>query len=301
MACYHPIHRCYTNQMGPTLTGGFRLVSPSSQYASNRSVLVPCGRCIGCRLEKSRQWAGRIMAEAQLHLDNTFITLTYRDEELVYGGQSHGILVPRHLELFWKRLRKYLGGRRIGYFACGEYGDKSSRPHYHACVFGFDFPDQVYSSTSDSGHPIYRSAILDALWTHGDCYVGALAFESAAYVARYCLKKRLGNTRGTYAEDGITPEFARMSRRPAIGLDWFRRFNKDVFPHDSFVVRDFPSRPPRFFLNLLKKMDPQLAKDVADERAKYAHEHPEESGRRRLAEREKVKLSAIGLLTRRLD
>jgi len=298
MTCYHPIHMCYTNKMGPTRTGGFPLVSPKSPTAG-KSLKVPCGRCIGCRLEKSRQWAGRIMAEASLHEDNSFLTLTYRDEELVYGGQSHGILIPRHLELFWKRLRKFVG-KRVSYYACGEYGDKSSRPHYHACLFGFAFQDQKLWSVKN-GNSLYTSDALDGLWTHGRCVIGNLTFESAAYVARYCIKKRLGKTKGTYDEDGITPEFARMSRRPAIGKRWFERFSRDVFPHDSFVVRDFPSKPPRYFFDLYRRLDPALAQYVRDERTKEAISRFEDSTPRRLSEREKVKLSAINPLARPLD
>lgn len=299
MACYHPIAMAYTKKIGPTKTGGFKLVSYKDPNAG-KQVRIPCGRCIGCRLEKSRQWAGRIMAETQMHSDNIFITLTYREEELVYGGAEHGILVPRHLELFWKRLRKHFAHKRFRYYACGEYGDKSSRPHYHACVFGIDFPDKKFFSHQD-GNYLYTSDTLDTIWTHGMCTIGDVSFESAAYVARYVMKKRLGNTKGTYDEDGITPEFARMSRRPGIGAGWFDKYHADVFPHDSFVVRDFPSKPPRYFMELYRRLDPALAEYVRSEREKAAAENWQESEMPRLRTREKVKLSAIRPLTRKLD
>lgn len=296
MPCYHPIPLYRSKKVNPE-TGKYPLVA-YKPFLKRQN--VPCGRCIGCRLEKSRQWAGRIMAETQLHVSNVFLTLTYRDDELIYGGQSHGILVPRHLELFWKRLRKHFNGQSIRYYACGEYGDKSSRPHYHACVFGVDFADKVFHSYQN-GNYLYSSPTLDAKWTHGLCTIGAVTFESAAYVARYVMKKRMGNTKGTYEEDGITPEFARMSRRPAIGKEWFTRFHGDVFPHDAFVVRDFPSKPPRYFLDLYERMDPVLAQQIRDERAKVAEENWQESEPDRLKVRENVKLSATKPLTRQLD
>lgn len=304
MACFHPISMYMSGRLNAK-TGNMRLTSYGNSYDSDtgkfgRRVNVPCNRCIGCRLEYSRQWAGRIMAELQTSDSGIFVTLTYRDEELIYGGQSHGILVPDHLQRFWKRLRKYFGGRSIRYFACGEYGDKSRRPHYHACIFDVDFPDKKYHSFKD-GNYLYTSATLDRLWTHGMCTIGDVTFESAAYVARYCLKKRMGNTKVTYDEEGITPEFARMSRRPAIGAKWYERFHKDVFPGDNFVIRDFPSKPPRFFMKMLKENDPRLYAQVVAERAEAAEQNWQENEPVRLKVRERVKNSQRNLLPRNLE
>jgi len=199
LPCYHPISM-FRSTKGPRLDTG--KVPLSTRPTGGKRLGVPCGRCVGCRLERSRQWAARIMLESSMHESNLFITLTYRDSELVYGGASHGILVPRHLELFWKRLRKWTR-TRIGYYACGEYGDKSNRPHYHACVFGLDFPDKTFYKAKN-GNNLYSSRILDDLWSHGKCYFGTVTFESAAYVARYIMKKRLGKSKETYAKEGIT-------------------------------------------------------------------------------------------------
>lgn len=302
MPCYHPIPLYRSKEGLNPKTGKAPLVSYSS--GKGACVRVACGRCIGCRLEKSRQWAGRIMAETQTTIADgqpcIFVTLTYRDEELVYGGQSHGILVPRHLELFWKRLRKHFPGKSIRYYACGEYGDKSNRPHYHACIFGIDFQDKKFFAFAN-GNYLYTSVTLEHIWSHGLCVIGNVDFESAAYVARYCLKKRMGNTKGTYELDGITPEFARMSRRPSIGSEWYKRYSGDVFPHDTFVIRDFPSKPPRYFMRLLEKEDPKLYQKVVAERAEAAGKNWEESESKRLLVRERVKLSSIRPLTRRLD
>lgn len=298
MSCYHPIPLYRSKEGINPKTGKAPLVSFAR--GQGRSIRVPCNRCIGCRLEHARQWAGRLMAEAQTSGVSMFLTLTYRDEELIYGGAQHGILVPRHLELFWKRLRKHFRGKSIRYYACGEYGDKSSRPHYHACVFGVDFTDKKFFTFTE-GNYLYTSATLDRLWTHGMCTIGNVSFESAGYVARYCLKKRMGNTKDTYAKEGITPEFARMSRRPAIGAAWYKRFHKDVFPHDRFIINEFPSKPPRFFMRQLEKSDPRLYQMVVAEREKAAEENWEESEPKRLLVRERVKKSSLRSLTRKIN
>ena len=97
---------------------------------------VPCGRCMGCRLEKSRQWAVRCVHEAKFYEDNCFVTLTYAPEHLPKDGS----LNRKHVQDFIKRLRRRLDDRKIRVFYCGEYGDKLRRPHYHLCLFNCDFP-----------------------------------------------------------------------------------------------------------------------------------------------------------------
>jgi len=295
MPCFHPI-RMFRSVNGPRLDTG--RIPLSSKYTGGKSLNVPCGRCVGCRLERSRQWACRIMCETQMHDSNLFLTLTYRDE-LIYGGASHAILYPRHLELFWKRLRKW-AGKRLGYYACGEYGDKFNRPHYHACLFGVDFPDKTLFKT-ENGCSLYSSIVLDSLWTHGNCYYGDVTFESAAYVARYIMKKRLGKSAETYEEEGVHPEFARMSRRPAIGQTWFEKFATDVFPSDILVVGQHSSKPPRYFLDLLSRMNLNMVDDVRDRRIASATDNPDGLDPKRRKAREAVKKSAINTLTRKLS
>lgn len=288
---------------GPRVDTG--KVPLSTKYTGGKRLAIPCGRCIGCRLEKSRQWASRIVCETQMHESNIFLTLTYRDSELTYGVDphdnqtAHGILVPRHLELFWKRLRKW-HGKRLGYYACGEYGDKSSRPHYHACIFGLTFPDQKFYAHKN-GNNLYSSDICDNIWTHGNCYYGDVTFESAAYVARYTLKKRMGNTKATYDQEGLTPEFSRMSRRPAIGKTWFEQYGSDVFPSDTFIVRDVATKPPRYFLDLLARQNLNMVDDIRFNRIASMSDNLDENEFKRLRAKERVKLSASKGLTRRLD
>lgn len=193
------------------------------------------------------------MAEAQLHERNCFITLTYDDEHLPQSGS----LVPDHLSNFIKRLREDL--RRdyslyVRHFSCGEYGDEGERPHYHAAIFGWDFPDKSYHSKSGD-NALYRSEQLEALWTMGNSSIGALTFESAAYVARYLMKKY--NSKNLAENERINPEtgevftnqikeFVRMSLKPGIGGEWARKFQNDWID-GSMVVNGVQMAVPKYF------------------------------------------------------
>jgi len=236
-----------------------------------------------------------------MHKENCFLTLTLRDDQLVYGGASNAILEPRLTQLFIKRLRKYFGKPGIKYFLCGEYGDKLSRPHYHAIIFGVDFKDKVYHHT-ENGNRLYSSHTLDYLWSHGDCLIGDVTFESAAYVARYIMKKRLGKSAEEYAKEGITPEFIRMSRRPGIGSTWFDKYETDVFPHDRMIIRGgLKARPPKYFTQRYEATHPLDAEDLISKRHEYAEKNWHEQEPKRLKSKHLVKLAAIKALKRKLD
>jgi len=137
MACYHPI----SAWRGEILESGKRSVifDRTKECLPDSEMSIPCGQCIGCRLERSRQWALRCVHEAALYQDNCFITLTYNDENL----PKTQTLVLEDVQKFWKRLRKHFKTKQIRYYLAGEYGELTLRPHYHACVFGFDFKDKI--------------------------------------------------------------------------------------------------------------------------------------------------------------
>ena len=139
---------------------------------------IPCGQCIGCRIERSRQWAIRCYHEASLHAENSFVTLTYNDTNL----PANNCVSVRELQLFMKRLRKRFGAG-IRFYGCGEYGDLTGRPHYHICLFNFSPPDlTLYKITNDQR--LYSSKSLDTIWGKGYTLTGDVTFQSAAYVAR---------------------------------------------------------------------------------------------------------------------
>lgn len=300
MPCYSPVTLYRSRQGRDKVTGKWPLVGVSNGYV-DMPEKVPCGRCIGCRLERSRQWAIRIEYEKQFHEKNCFITLTYRQDELVYGGNTTGTLVPRHLELFWKRLRKEYGNG-IRYFACGEYGGERRRPHYHAAVFGIDFPDKRLAQTTEAGHDVYNSDSLNRIWSHGNCLIGSLTFESAAYVARYIVDKKLGEEASFYEQEGIEPEFVRMSRRPGIGSRFYDEFKSDLYPHGYAVIRGgIKSNIPRFFNNKYEQENPEDMKRIKAERKEKMGEKWRDNTPDRLRTRERVKKAQIKSLKRRLE
>jgi len=238
-----------------------------------------------------------------MHDQNCFITLTLDDDHLVYGGQQHAILVPRDLELFWKQLRKRTG-RRFRYFACGEYGSKSNRPHYHACVFGLDFEDKKLWKV-ENGINLYTSDFLDSVWKRGMCTVGDVTFESAAYVARYTMKK---HTRLDALLKGIPPEFIRMSRGGrgkhglgGIGSSWYDKFKTDVFPHDKVSIRGgIQCKPPKYYSRKFKSESPLAYEDIEWNRYCYARSKWRDNTPLRLGVRYRVKLAQIASLKRSL-
>lgn len=183
----------------------------------HESMLVGCGQCLPCRINRRRIWVHRLMLEAALHGDNCFVTLTYRDDALP-TNEGLATLEPAHLRNFLKRLRKAYEPRRFRFYGVGEYGDTTERPHYHLALFGFPACSYGQSRYTASGRDCCPAcdAIRDA-WGLGNVYVGELSDASASYVAGYVLKKM--TKAGDPRLKGRRPEFARMSNRPGIGAD----------------------------------------------------------------------------------
>lgn len=239
MPCYAPLIAYYGAEL--TKNGKRGLVFDSRASFSGLPVKIACGQCIGCRLERSRQWAVRCVHENKMHDVSCFVTLTYDDDHLPNGGT----LVKRDLQLFMKRLRKSRD-EKIRFYACGEYGDRTNRPHYHLLLFGCHFPDRRLRKRSAGGNDCYDSAELAGLWPAGQNLIGEVTFESAAYVARYVMKK----VTGEYAEwhyGGREPEFTLMSRRPGIGATWLEEYGAETYRHDSCIVRGKEVKPPRYY------------------------------------------------------
>lgn len=230
---------------GRNENGKWPITFQFKQGYADKEIRVPCGQCIGCRLEKSRVWALRCLHESQLHEQCCFLTLTYRD--------NPGTLVLRDLQNFFKRLRKAIYPIKVRYYACGEYGSNFGRPHYHCLLFGYDFSrDRVLFKRSGT-NALYSSRLLDSLWTHGYCLIGDVSFDSCAYVARYCVKKVTGEGKVEHYVDPDTgelrkPEFAVMSRRPGIGLDWFLRYRDEVMAHEGMCyINGVFCKIPRYY------------------------------------------------------
>lgn len=257
---------------------------------------LPCGQCVGCRLERSRQWAIRLMKELKLHDRSSFLTLTYDSSFLHYTPSGLPTLVLEDVQLFLKKLRKHFAPHPLRFFQCGEYGDQTQRPHHHMILFGEDFcKDRVRIEDSRGGFAQFESALLTRLWGKGRVTISEVTFESAAYVARYCVKKVTGKG-SAFHYRGRKPEFITMSRRPGIGAGYFEEFKGDIYPSDE-VVPDIgrpASLPPKYFDKLLEKVDPALFELVKKKRVEGLDFWTDENSTdTRLETRERIKSSII--------
>ena len=300
MPCFKPIKAWRSEER--SAASGKRKITFRPDRGVGLELQLPCGQCVGCRIERSQQWAIRCVHEASLYEQNCFLTLTYDDEHLPEDGS----LNKKHFQDFMKRLRKKFPESRIRYYHCGEYGEVSNRPHYHACLFNFDFLDRVFFKET-RGSRLYTSPVLDRLWPFGFSTIGDVSFESAAYVARYIMKKVTGDRAKEHyervnPETGevvmLQPEYTTMSRRPGIGNDWMKFYSGDVFPHGFVVLRGKKMKPPRYYDEIYEVDDPEEYARLKEKRAKEAIRREKKGPS--LRSREIVKEAQVGMLRREL-
>lgn len=285
MTCFHPLiaTRLFSDALQKHV-----ISFDNRDFGRGQTVYLPCGQCIGCRVARSREWAARCVHEASLWSKNCFITLTYDSKYLPKDGSLH----VEHFQKFMKRLRACCQGvdcvkvvdpdtgllkdtYPIRFLHCGEYGSQNLRPHYHAILFNFDFPDKQLWKISGNGDKVYRSPLLEKLWKFGFSSIGSVSFESCAYVARYVTKKVTGEA----AEDhyqGRTPEYITMSRCPGIASDWFKKYHRDVFPQDFVVLKNGKKLPtPRYYMRQLEKYFPETFDLVQQRRLERQNDRPQ--------------------------
>lgn len=257
MPCYYPLDGYMSKKLSEN--GKQTVVFSHRDGWNDQKIRVPCGKCIGCRLERSRQWALRCTNEASLYEDNCFITLTYSDDNCPKS------LNVDDFQKFIKRLRKNFREKKIRYFACGEYGDKLGRPHYHACLFNVDFSDKKIIAQKDLGS-VYSSETLEKIWNKGHVQLGQLDLGHAQYVAQYTIKKVSGKDSEKHYQ-GRKPEFGLMSLKPAIGTDWLKKYKSDVYPHDYVVnVKGIKGKPPKIYDKILDTIDSNMLLKVKSQR-----------------------------------
>lgn len=285
---------------------------------------VACGQCLGCRLDRSRMWAMRIVHESTLYETgngNCFITLTYRDPEIC---STQELLDGKHIPADWslrktdfqkfmKRLRKARPGAKLKYFHCGEYSNTCrhgldletvkcplcnvGRPHYHAILFNCSFVDlEPYGQTPD-GRTLYMSPELEKIWGFGIVDVSEVNWQSAAYVSRYCLKKVNGLNQqdhySTVEHDGtitfLDPEYATMSN--GIGSEWYEKYAEDLWPSDEVPVpgHGVVKKVPRYYEEKLKAIDADLHEYIKEKRIKFRTENAHEYTAERLHSKYRVK------------
>lgn len=210
---------------------------------------VPCGKCDLCLKKRSRDWALRCEHEMSLHKENSFITLTYDNENLKHSTEDF----TSDIQKFWKRLRR-VTGKKIRYIYSVEYGTKTARPHFHAIIFGHDFNDQKPIKKTKKGNTIYTSPELAKLWKMGHHSIGEANVKTAYYIASYALKKHSAINPET---GEVVSDYMRSSLRPAIGLNY-------LIKHKVQLV-DSRTLLPRYYVKKLKDLDPELLQQYEEQ------------------------------------
>lgn len=244
------------------------------QYAPFK---LPCGKCLACRLDYAKQWAVRCVHESAMHEKNSFITLTYSDENLKSPKLDY-----TDFQKFMKKLRKTQDAP-IGVFVTGEYGERNKRPHWHAIFFGYRPADLLDHSTTDRGDLVYTSATIDRLWGKNDpalrpSIIGDVTIESAGYTARYAAKKLVHRDEVEQYEP-----ISKKSSKHAIGKKWLEKNYKDIFDLGRLrLANGVSSQIPRYYERWFKDNHPEswllyvterksILNQVAQERAEAEH------------------------------
>lgn len=265
-------------------------ISAYSDRSFREWVQIPCGQCVGCRLDYSRQWANRCMLELEYHTNAWFVTLTYNDlhvPQVDYVDPDTGevckalSLKKLDFQLFMKRLRKKVGAdNRLRFFMAGEYGSQFQRPHYHAIIFGLKLDDLKFYKRSELGHTYYKSEFVQSTWRDefgdiGYAVVAPVTWETCAYTARYVMKKLKGADALFYDEHNMQEPFTLMSRKPGIAHQYFVD-HPDLYENEHIVIstddggRSF--KPPRYYDSLYDLDHPEELAEIKEIRRKVAED-----------------------------
>lgn len=221
--------------------------------------------------------------------ESSFITLTYDAEHL---PKDWGLHVSEWQD-FAKRLRHLVGPFR--YYMCGEYGEKNSRPHFHAILFGIDFAEErIPIGKNKQGNMKYITPTLMKAWKQGDSVLGTLTPQSAAYVAKYTIVKnykaetdpRFNRTDGI-KHWRVRPEFATMSLKPGIGAEWWKRWKKDL-TNDFAMQGSRKARVPKYYDTLLERENPEELENIKKKRKQVALKRAQDLTAERLEARELI-------------
>lgn len=306
MSCYHPLVREEDETRWVTAKDGHRY-HPAKIYSWDRLEdldkkynfkmkkweLIPCGKCIGCRLDNSRDWANRGYLESIYSKNNYFVTLTYDEnhivipEELEFEGITYteteeitwkGTLIPSHLKTFINTLRKIFereyNHTDIRYVACGEYGGEGKRPHYHLILFNCPFPVESFYNPRINWekNTYYQNEIIERAWTKGISNITEASWNTIAYVSRYITKKINGTNSELYytIQGQDQKEFFRASNRPGIGFQYYEDNKKEIYEKDAILIKrgkkSIWEKPPEYFDKLFEKEEPEKFKEIKEKR-----------------------------------
>lgn len=288
MSCYHPLVGLPGEVNADTGKRKYDILpystwSPEIKEMHPGAISIPCGHCIGCRLDYSRSWADRMMLELD-HFGGKaiFATLTYDNEHVPItidpdtGEAGYFTLDKSDLQKFFKRLRKKYPDKEIRYYAAGEYGNTTFRPHYHAIIFGLcleDFTDCVYHGRNDLGQVHFSSEDFYHIWQQGFVVLASVSWKTCAYVARYVQKKALAERNPFLDKFGCETEFSVMSRRPGIGA-FYMQDHPGVFEYSNIYVSgyDRPISLPKYFIKKLELTDPELYANIKKQRSEFTED-----------------------------
>lgn len=299
MPCYHPLTGLWYGGITEAGKKKYKIISKDSPISSLafrkplEAIEVPCGKCIGCRLDYSRQWADRCMLEAKQYPKNHnwMITLTYDPENITMRPGANretgelelvGTLVSEDLTKFMKDLRRFYkyhyNHENIRFYACGEYGPQTYRPHYHLIIFNTPIkPEELeYFFTNKEGDKIYLCEKIQKIWGKGQITVGEVTWNSAAYVARYVMKKRKGKeSKKYYKLLNVEPEFVRMSRKPGIAYKYFEEHKDEIYEADEIIINNKKGeakviKPSKYYDRLYDLDSPEAMKAIKERRKKMA-------------------------------
>lgn len=300
MPCVHPIP-AWRNTYSSISTRKraapvFRYPALKAAQGLVKEMKLPCGKCIECRIDYSRQWAMRGACELQTSSTASFLTLTYNSENLPPDGS----LQKSHYQKFLKRLRR--AGYKFTYMLAGEYGSKLSRPHYHAIIFGEDFKQGSYTAPvqQTAEMPLYVNDKITNIWGKGYVVMGEVSFAAIQYVAGYITKKINGDMAKDHYK-GKLPEFMRVSLKTPIGSRWFDKYASDVYPRDEFIHDGKAMRPPKYFQRRYAKQNPEKALDLSVKRETVAESMSGQWTPERLAARKAITLAKFKMHVRRLE
>ena len=261
---------------------------------------MPCGNCLPCKITRRRTWTHRMMLERSTSTTASFLTLTYNNENLpqefhnektgqIYAENS---LNPAHAKTFIQNLRKHQQrhkGEKIRYYLCGEYGDKTHRPHYHIALF--NYPPCIGKGATYHGKRYMpctcpNCSTLTKLWGKGHIYLGKLEQQSAQYICGYVVKKLTQDDTDRNTEqrkktgtllNGRHPEFARMSNRNGIGYEYAKQFGQDIKQHikkvsdiPPFLIHNGKKWPlGRYLMNVIRSQTDLPEDKEGDALARY--------------------------------
>lgn len=264
--------------------------SPEAKLMYPGSIKIPCGKCLGCRLDYSRQWADRMMLEYDNTRKGIFCTLTYNNDHVPFTTDENCefgwlTLCKSDVQLFFKRLRKKFPDRQLKYYIAGEYGPTTERPHYHACIFGLSLGDLHGVrpvGLNDLNQPWYTAKEIADSWSLYDPVSGTfdpigfvqvsdLNWKTCAYCSRYVQKKVFHCSNLCVERFGCDPEFSIMSRRPGLGASYMEN-HPDWTEYSQVYIsgHDYPIHWPKYFLTKLKDCDKLKYDQLMEQRQQYA-------------------------------